>query len=104
MHVPLIVSQVVKLPNPAQSPSTVHEVATPLLKGLPKTRGGLRTPVSKKRLSWQVPHATRVGSFFQLSSAWHFTQSRSLLGKSGNLTLVKSASVVSAPRPYSGWA
>ena len=61
-------------------------------------------PVSKKTLSWQVPHARRA-AVFQRVSLWHLLQSFSPSGIDGNSTSVKSASEVSAfGSPYSGCA
>src|SRR5688572_14998316 len=73
-------------PNEAQLASLVQ--APPL--GVPKVRGGLSVPVSKNRLSWQVPQPSRL-AWVQRSSVWQVAQSRSPLGMAGKPTLTKSA-------------
>src|SRR6185295_7688346 len=76
-------SQVTPVPNEAQSGSVVQAPAV----GVPTTRTGLRVPVSKKRLSWQVPQARREKRVFHRSSAWHLLQFFSAPGSGGKATL-----------------
>jgi hypothetical protein len=53
-------------PEPKLEHCELTVQATP--DGFPKLRGGWRVPVSKNRLSWQVPQACREGRVCQRSS------------------------------------